>query len=90
MVLHSTFETIGLSAIAGRIGHFLATVTCSFLEGGTCEYPLPNGKMIKNILTNPQTIEISEMFQIRDGKIDQIEAVINSVPYGMKSEVWDK
>jgi hypothetical protein len=54
------------------------------------EYPLPNGKRTRNILTNPQTIEISELFQIRDGKIDQIEAVINGVPYAMKSDVWDR
>jgi hypothetical protein len=54
------------------------------------EYPLPDGKMTPNVTTYPQTIEISELFQIRDGKIDQIEAVINSVPYRMKSEVWDK
>jgi hypothetical protein len=54
------------------------------------EYPLPDGTMTPNILTYPQTIEISELFQIRNGKIDQIEAVINSVPYGMKSEVWDE
>ncbi|MBN2319189.1 MAG: hypothetical protein JXR49_08925 [Acidobacteria bacterium] len=53
-------------------------------------YPLPDGTMIPNIISYPQTIEISELFQIRKGKIDQIEAVINSVPYGMKSEVWDK
>jgi hypothetical protein len=44
------------------------------------EYPLPSGKMTKNILTNPQTIEIWEMFQIREGKIDQVEAVIDSRP----------
>lgn len=54
------------------------------------EYPLPDGTMTPNILTYPQTIEISELFQIRNGKIDQIEAVIHSVPYGMKSEIWDR
>ena len=54
------------------------------------EYPLPDGTITPNILTFPQTIEISELFQIRKGKIDQIEAVINKVPYGMKSEVWDE
>ncbi|MBN1398617.1 MAG: hypothetical protein JXA06_11345 [Bacteroidetes bacterium] len=54
------------------------------------EYSLPDGKMTPNILTYPQTIEISELFQIRDGKIDQIEAVINSVPYRLKSDVWDE
>ncbi len=53
-------------------------------------YPLPDGTMTPNILTYPQTIEISELFHIRKGKIDQIEAVINSVPYRMKSDVWDK
>lgn len=53
-------------------------------------YPLADGTMTPNILNYPQTIEISELFQIRKGKIDQIEAVINSVPYRMQSEVWDK
>ena len=54
------------------------------------QYLLPDGRMTPNILTYPQTIQISELFQIRDGKIDQIEAVINSVPYAMKSDVWDE
>ncbi|MBN2243405.1 MAG: hypothetical protein JW793_12020 [Acidobacteria bacterium] len=44
--------------------------------------------MTPNILTYPQTIEISELFRIREGKIDRIEAVIHSVSYSMKSEVW--
>jgi hypothetical protein len=46
--------------------------------------------MVPNILQTPTTIEISELFEIRKGKIDQVEAVINSVPYAMRSEVWDK
>jgi hypothetical protein len=54
------------------------------------QYALPDGRMTPNILAYPQTIQISELFQIRDGKIDQIEAVINSVPYAMKSDVWDE
>jgi hypothetical protein len=54
------------------------------------EYTLPDGKKSPNVIAYPQTLEISELFQIRDGKIDQVEAVINSVPYAMKSEVWDK
>jgi hypothetical protein len=53
-------------------------------------YPMPDGTITPNYATYPQTIEISELFQIRNNKIDQIEAVINSVPYGMSSEVWDK
>jgi hypothetical protein len=54
------------------------------------QYPLPDGTMTPNVATYPQTIEVSEMFQIKNEKIDQIEAVINDVPYGMSSEVWDK
>ncbi len=53
-------------------------------------YAMADGKMVPNILQAPTTIEISEMFEIREGKIDQVEAVINSVPYAMRSEVWDK
>jgi uncharacterized membrane protein len=41
-------------------------------------------------VTAPLTYHIAELFQIRMGKIDQIEAVCNTVPYGMKSEIWDK
>jgi hypothetical protein len=53
-------------------------------------YPMANGQMTPNILRTPTTLEISELFEIRQGKIDQIEAVINTVPYAMRSEVWDK
>jgi hypothetical protein len=54
------------------------------------QYPMPDGTMTPNVALYPQTIEISELFQIRNGKIDQIEAVINDVPYGYKSDIWDK
>lgn len=54
------------------------------------EYPLPDGRITPNVLTHPLTFEISELFEIRNGKIDQIEAVLNTVPYGMKADVWDK
>jgi hypothetical protein len=53
-------------------------------------YTLSDGRKFPNAVDFPSTIEISELFQIRDGKINQIESVINSVPYGMRSEVWDK
>ncbi len=53
-------------------------------------YPLRDGTMAPNIIDSPQTIQISELFQIRRGNIDQIEAVINGVPYRMRSEVWDR
>ncbi len=38
---------------------------------------------------SPLTFQISELFEIRKGKIDQIEAVLNTVPYGMRSDAWD-
>jgi hypothetical protein len=53
-------------------------------------YPMPDGTMVPNIMKAPATFQFSELFEIRDGKIDQIEAVLNTVPYAMRSEVWDK
>ncbi|MGH8325457.1 MAG: hypothetical protein ACRET2_01690, partial [Steroidobacteraceae bacterium] len=50
---------------------------------------LTNGMAVPSPIKAPLTLEISELFQIHGGKIDQIAAVINSVPYGMKSAVWD-
>jgi len=50
---------------------------------------LTNGMTIPSPVEAPLTLEISELFQIHGGKIDQVEAVINTVPYGMKSAVWD-
>ncbi|HTW38960.1 MAG TPA: hypothetical protein VMD49_10360 [Steroidobacteraceae bacterium] len=51
---------------------------------------LTNGMTIPSPVKAPLTLEIAELFQIHGGKIDQIEAVINTVPYGMKSAVWDE
>jgi hypothetical protein len=50
---------------------------------------LTNGMNVPSPVKAPLTLEISELFEIHGGKIDQIEAVINTVPYGMKSAVWD-
>jgi hypothetical protein len=51
---------------------------------------LTNGMTVPSPVKAPLTLEISELFQIHGGKLDQIEAVINTVPYGMKSAVWDE
>jgi hypothetical protein len=53
------------------------------------EIPLTTGQTVPSPLHVPTTLEISELFQIDKGKIDQVEAVINPVPYGMRSAVWD-
>ncbi len=58
--------------------------------GAIQKITLTNGKTVDSPLKSPLTFEIAELFQIHGGKIDQIEAVLNTVPYGMKSAVWDE
>ena len=53
------------------------------------EIPLTTGQTVPSPLRAPTTLEISELFQIDRGKIDQVEAVLNTVPYGMRSALWD-
>ncbi len=53
------------------------------------ELHLTNGQTVPSPVRAPHTLEISELFQIDKGKIDQVEAVLDSVPYGMRSAVWD-
>jgi hypothetical protein len=48
-------------------------------------YNLADGRVVKQTRTAPWTWEIAEMFKIQDGKIMRIEALVNPVPYGMKS-----
>lgn len=58
-------------------------------QGALKTVHLTNGKTVPSPVKAPLTLEISELFQIHGGKIDQIEAVINTVPYGMTSDIWD-
>jgi hypothetical protein len=71
-----------------------ATPTCNdrgFFDhnGRLKELHLTNGQTVPSPVHAPLTLEISELFQIDHGKIDQVEAVLQSVPYGMRSAVWD-
>lgn len=59
-------------------------------QGALKEIHLTNGQTVPSPVRAPLTLEISELFQIHGGKIDQIEAVINTVPYGMTSAIWDE
>jgi hypothetical protein len=59
-------------------------------NGRLKEIHLTNGQTVPSPLHAPTTLEISELFQIDKGKIDQVEAVLQSVPYGMRSQVWDR
>jgi hypothetical protein len=53
------------------------------------EIRMTDGTTIPSVLKAPLTFEISELFQIHGGKIDQVEAVLDTVPYGMHSAIWD-
>ncbi len=59
-------------------------------SGRLAEIHLANGETVPSPVRSPLTLEISELFQIDRGKIDQIEAVLDTVPYGMRSAVWDE
>jgi hypothetical protein len=59
-------------------------------NGRLKELHLTNGQTVPSPVRAPLTLEISELFQIDKGKIDQVEAVLQSVPYGMRSAVWDQ
>lgn len=54
------------------------------------EIHLTTGETVPAGVTAPTTWEISEIFQVDRGKLDQIEAVLNGVPYGMVSDAWDR
>jgi len=58
--------------------------------GAVKDLVLTNGLTVPSPFRAPLTFQVAELFQIDGGKHDQIEAVINTVPYGMQSEVWDK
>lgn len=47
-------------------------------------YKLTDGRTVQQTRTAPWTWEIAELFKIQDGKIRQIEALVNAVPYNMK------
>ena len=51
---------------------------------------LTTGEVVPSPVRSPSTLEIAELFQIDRGQIDQIEAVLNGVPYGMTSAAWDR
>jgi hypothetical protein len=48
-------------------------------------YKLTDGRTVQQTRTAPWTWQIAELFKIKDGKIMRIEAIVNAVPYGMKS-----
>jgi hypothetical protein len=72
-------EERGLIMTAGFIDH----------AGRLENFTLTDGTPIKSPIRTPSTLCLLELFKIRGGKIQQILAVFNSVPYNMPSP-WIK
>jgi hypothetical protein len=53
--------------------------------GDTRRFRTPDGREVTVGPRQPWTWQIAEAFQIRDGKIRQIQAIMERVPYGMNS-----
>jgi hypothetical protein len=69
----------GLVMAAGFIDH----------AGRLENFTLTDGTPIKSPMRTPSTLCLLELFKMRGGKIQQILAVFNSVPYNMPSP-WIK
>jgi len=57
--------------------------------GAARDLPLTNRPRVPSPFRAPLTFQIAEVFQIGQGKIDQVEAVLNTTPYGMRSDIRD-
>jgi hypothetical protein len=53
--------------------------------GKTRNFETPNGRKVTAGPTTPWTWELAEMFKVENGKIHQIEAILDRSPYGMIS-----
>ncbi|MEP7312626.1 MAG: hypothetical protein ABI859_08580 [Pseudomonadota bacterium] len=71
-------EERGLVLAAGFIDH----------SGKLDEYKLTNGKVVRAPLHRPHSFYLLELFKLKDGSIEQIEANFVTVPYNMPSP-WD-
>jgi hypothetical protein len=59
--------------------------------GKTRHFETPNGRAVVAGPTQPWTWEIAEMFKVENGKLHQIEAVLDRAPYRMTSgwSTWE-
>jgi hypothetical protein len=53
--------------------------------GDTRNFTTPSGRAVSAGPVQPWTWEIAELFKIENGKLGQIEAVLDRSPYGMTS-----
>jgi hypothetical protein len=57
-------------------------------SGKLSEYELTDGTKVSSLVRRPHSYYLAEAFKIRDGAIEQVEAVFHTVPYRMPSP-WD-
>jgi hypothetical protein len=57
-------------------------------SGKLGEYELTDGTKVSSLVRRPHSYYLAEAFKIRDGAIEQVEAVFHTVPYRMPSP-WD-
>jgi hypothetical protein len=57
--------------------------------GALGEYQLTDGTKVTSPIRRPHSYYLAEAFKIRDGAIEQVEAVFHSVPYNMPSP-WER
>lgn len=72
-------------AVDQRYGLVFSFVFFDHAAGKTRTFQTPSGRTVTAGPTQPWTWEIAEMFKIQGGKIHQIEAILQQVPYGMNS-----
>jgi hypothetical protein len=57
-------------------------------SGKLGDYELTDGTKVSSLVRRPHSYYLAEAFKIRDGAIEQVEAVFHTVPYRMPSP-WD-
>ena len=58
-------------------------------SGKLGDYELTDGTKVSSLVRRPHSYYLAEAFKIRDGAIEQVEAVFHTVPYRMPSP-WDR
>ncbi len=61
------------------------------MAGKTRHFETPNGRAVVAGPTSPWTWELAELFKVENGKLHQIEAIMDRAPYGMTSgwSTWE-
>jgi hypothetical protein len=79
-------------AVDPERGLALAFVFFDHFAGDTRHFTTPSGRAVTAGPAQPWTWYIAELFRIENGKLRQIEAVLERVPYGMTSgwSTWEE